>query len=159
MAEMNVYGGPATDESVSQTTATNSVELGTKITWKGCDYVYCYNATGATLATEHLCALATGASGYSVVGTSTTDIATPCVGACVHEDVEDGYYFWAMTRGFATLETSNSIMTADYKAIGMAADGGIGVYEGVVTGLAIGFALNCDTASAGSAYCFISTGF
>lgn len=159
MGTLNVYAGAAFDEGVSSVTATPSVNLGERRVWEGAEWVYCQNVGGATITTEKLVKVITGASGYSVSMTAPTDVAHPCVGACVNTQVTNASYFWALTRGFCTLETTNSTITGDIVPLGMSTEGGIGTYNGVVTNLAIGYAMNADTASAGSAYCFLRTGF
>ena len=162
MGEMRQYDLRSFGEEISAVTASPSENLGAERLWKGEMYRYCYNAGGGTLSQNHGCKLVTGASGYSVAMTSLTDIFSPCVGVAVHTAIVAGSYGWVMTKGFAIVKTSNSVITADYVALGLAADGGFGqLAEGaqIPANQVAGYGLNVDTASAGSMYCFIKTGF
>jgi hypothetical protein len=166
MADMdNVYSvSPVLEESVSQVTATNSVDLGTRVQWRGEEYVYCYNAGGATIATGNGVKFVTGASGDSVAATSLTDVANPCVGVCHQTEADSADYFWVMTRGFRNV-VMVSATTADYVPIALGA-GGKFVQHSPLTDAAhvgtynvAGYAINADTAAAGSVYALINTGF
>jgi hypothetical protein len=159
----NVFGpGPTLEESVSNVTATNSVDLGTKVTYKGEQYVYCYNSGGAAIDKELGVKLITGCSGYSVAATSLTDVANPCVGVAKNATVPTANYFWALTHGFVNVHSANSTVTGDYVAIGLAAGGKFGncVFGTSVVGtnFVAGYALDVDTASGGTMYAWIRTG-
>ena len=88
--------GPICFESVSAVTATNSVELGTRRTYNGEDYIYVY-AQGTVSASVG--ATISGLSGYSVVATGLISGAL-CVGFAKHADIPAGSYGWLLTRGF-----------------------------------------------------------
>lgn len=162
MAEMQVYHGPAVMTPVSSVTLTNIVELGERLIHKGEEYVYCYNAGGATITQEYGVKLITGASGFSVAMTSLTDTLQPCVGVAKNVSIATDSYGWIMTKGFCNVHTANSVITGDYKAIGLAAAGAFGELRApaqIATNVGAGFAISANTVSAGSMYAFISTGF
>lgn len=164
MGDMTVYGGPALEESVSAVTTDPSVDLGQRRTWKGEEYVYCYNAGGTSVNVEYGVKIVTGASGYSVAGTGLTDVQHPFVGIMKHATLTTGAYGWVMVKGWNAVNTGNSTITGDFVqlggAVGVANKGlSVGLASGPGTNAAIGFALGCDTASGGSAYAFIKTGF
>jgi hypothetical protein len=167
MADMSqVHFGPVLEEGVSQVTATNSVDLGTRRIFEGESYVYCYNAGGSQASPSYGVKLITGCSGYSVAVTALTDVANPCVGVVKHATLTTATYGWVMTKGFLNLEThANSTITGDYVNISLGLDGTFhevnpltdAVHVG--TFAAVGYGLDVDTASGGSFYGFINTGF
>ena len=112
---MQFFTATAYEESVSAVTATPSVELGARRYWKGEEYVYCYNAGGASIAAALGVVVVTGASGYSVAATSHADTVNPCVGVVKHAAIAAGSYGWVMTKGFTTITTVSNV-TADYWA-------------------------------------------
>ena len=158
---MTVFEGTF-EETVSTVTLNPSIDLGSRRTYKGERYVYCYNNSGEAITKEFGVKLVTGCSGYTVAVTSLTDAVHPCVGVAKNTSVSDTGYFWAMTRGFTNLHTSNSILTGDYQVIALAADGGFGrprIDAQIATAAGCGYALNANTASGGTFYAFINTGF
>jgi len=161
MAEMEFHSvGPVAFESVSQVTATPSVGLGTRVIWKGEEYVYAYNAGGAAINKGLGVKFITGASGYSIAATSITDTFNPCAGFVKHSTFAAGDYGWIMTKGFASV-TLVSASTADYKMIALGVDGKFIEASGTTTaGTAtkVGFLLSHNTAAGGSAYGFINPG-
>ena len=168
MADMDtVFGFDAIlEESVSQVTATNSVELGTRALWKGEEYVYVHNAGTAQISPTYGVKLVTGASGYSVAVTALTNTAHPCVGVVKHATMATATYGWVMNKGFTALEAvADSTITGNYLAIALGVDGGFhesvpltdAVHKG--TFAVVGWGLGADTASGGSFYGFIKTGF
>jgi len=156
MADMDrVYSvGPVLDEPVTNVTATASVDLGTRVVYKGEEYVYCYNA-GATIATGNGVKLVTGASGYSVAATSLTDVVNPCVGVCNLTECPTGSYLWVMKEGFRNV-VMVSATTADYIGIALGVDGKFIAAAGgtgtVGTGAVVGYALNANTGAGGTVY-------
>jgi hypothetical protein len=162
-----VFGLPvAYEEPISAVTATNSVDLGSRRIHKGESYVYCYNASDTQISPTYGVKLVTGASGYSVAVTSLTDTAHPCVGVVKNVTLTTNTYGWVMTKGFNQLENdADSTITGDYVAIALSKDGTFhranpltdAVHIG--TFAVVGFALNADTASGGSFYGFVNTGF
>jgi hypothetical protein len=161
MADMNFYGiGPVAEESISACTQTPSVGLGTRRTWKGEDYVYCYNSGGGQASIGNGVKFITGASGYSIAATSITDVFSPCVGVVKHATMATADYGWIMNRGFATVKVV-SASTADYKMIALGAAGLFVEASGTTTagtGTVVGYALSHNTAAGGSVYAFIKTG-
>lgn len=159
----NFFSPIGLEETPSAVTATPSVELGTRRYWKGEEYIYCYNAGGATIQTTVALGvkLVTGASGYSVAATSLTDVVNPCVGVVKHAAIAAGSYGWVMSKGFATVSVVTAL-TADYEALALGAAGAfIGVSATSVggTAAACGYALNANTGAGGSVYGFIKTVF
>lgn len=154
-------------ESVSNVTATNSVELGTRTTYLGEEYVYCYNAGGADIYPTYGVKLVTQASGYSVANTALTEIANPAVGVCKHATLTAAYYGWIMTRGFTTMaySTISVAAAADYQQMSLGIGGTFhqvlpittAVQPGTMTVHAIGLAVSVACAS--SFYGFVKTGF
>jgi len=104
--------GPVLFESVSQVTATNSVELGTKVTVDGCDYVYVYNAGGEEIDRYHGCILS-AVSGYSVT-VSSVSAQDALFGVAHHVTIPTANYGWVMVRGFANVVNAraSSALTA-----------------------------------------------
>jgi hypothetical protein len=93
--------GPIAFESVSNVTATNSVELGTVRTYAGEEYVYVYNGGSASAPVGQAMVLSFN-SGYTVTVSSVTgyDIA---FGVVKHAAIGAGQYGWLLTRGFTTV--------------------------------------------------------
>jgi len=148
---------PVVFESVSQVTATPSVELGTRRVVDGEEYVYCYNAGGGQASVNLGVKLITGASGYSIAQTSITDVFNPLVGVVKHSTMAAGDYGWVMVKGFATVKVV-SAMTADYRMIALGAAGSFIEASGTTTfgtATVVGHALSANTGSGGSVYAFI----
>lgn len=160
MADLNFYsGGPVMEETVSACTQTNSVQLGTRRTWKGEEYVYCYNSGGAAISTTVGVKFVTGASGYSVAATSLTDTFNPCVGVVKHTAFASGDYGWIMVRGFSNVKVVTA-STADYKMLALGAAGSFIEASGTTTlgtATVVGYALSHNTAAGGLVYAFIKT--
>jgi hypothetical protein len=162
MGDLKFYGSTAFDETPSGVTATPSTELGSRRFWKGEEYVYCYNAGGATASAQYGVKIATGASGYSIAQTSLTDVCNPCVGVVKHADIPAASYGWVMTKGFASVKVVTAT-TADYVALALGAAGvfinaGFGTSVGGTSTIQ-GYGLNVNTAAGGSLYAFIRTVF
>lgn len=90
--------GPVCMEGVSAVTATNSVELGTRRTVAGNDYIYVFNKGADTLPVG-FGAIVTASTGYSVILGSVTMVDFG-VGVCRNVDIPTVNYGWLMTRGF-----------------------------------------------------------
>lgn len=106
---------PIRTESVSAVTATNTVELGTRVWDSGREYCYIYNG-GAELAKDLLCVM-TGTSGYTVAVTFATTITTaasPLVfGVARNGTIAAGSYGWVLTRGHCDLVSDGTyVITA-----------------------------------------------
>lgn len=161
MAEMTFQSvGPVRFEAISATTLTPSQQLGERITHAGEEYVYCYNAGGGQISKGMVAKLITGTSGYSVAATALTDVFSPAVGAVKHATIATSGYGWIMVKGFLNVNPV-SATTGDYVPLACGASGQVVAWAatGATQGLAIGFALNANTAAAGSMYAFIKTGF
>lgn len=159
---MEFYSEPINFESVSQVTATNSVELGFRRWHLGEEYVYCYNAGASTLNVGRGVKLQTGASGYSVAVTFLTDVFAPTVGTVKHTDIPTANYGWIMVKGYQNVKGhANSTLTGDYVMLGCSTSGtfGLASYSAGGTMQVAAIALNINTASAGTIYAFIRTGF
>jgi acetyl-CoA carboxylase carboxyltransferase component len=168
MADMDSVFGyhPVMEEGISNVTATNSVELGTRVIWKGEEYVYCYNAGGAQISPSYGVKLVTGASGYSVAATHLSSVANPQVGVVKHATMAAADYGWVMVKGFTSLEAeADSTITGDYVNICMGQNGTFHEVNALTDAVHVGtfamcgYGLNVDTASGGSFYGFIQTGF
>jgi hypothetical protein len=166
MADMDQVfgGGPFIEESASQVTATNSVDLGSRRLYKGEEFVYCYNAGGATMAVGKGVKFVTGASGYSVAATSLTDVANPCVGVVKHTEFDTADYGWVMVRGFTEVAMV-SATTADYVPIALGAAGEF-IQSSPLTDAAsvgtfavAGYAISANTGAGGDVKAFIKTGY
>jgi len=152
--------GPIQFESVSQVTATPSVDLGTRLWYQGEEYVYCYNSGGGQASKGNGVKFITGASGYSVAATSLTDTFSPCVGVVKHSTMATADYGWVMVRGFASV-VMVSATTADYKMIALGVDGKFIEASGTTTmgtATVVGYVLGANTGAGGTAYAFIKTG-
>lgn len=98
---MPFHGQNVVAESVSAVTATPSVELGTKRTVSGNDYIYVYNTgANAQISPGQGCVL-TATSGYSV---SVSSVAgnDVMIGICKHATITTGTYGWVLTKGFCS---------------------------------------------------------
>lgn len=117
--------GMSFEESVSNVTATNSVELGTRVFHKGSEYVYVYNAeTNGEIPPKEGVALITGATGYSVTGDGVTNIVNNFVGVVVHNTLTTGTYGWVLNRGIATILMSTTTSCTNAGALLACADAG-----------------------------------
>ena len=157
---MNVFTGPALEESVSAVTDSPSIQVGTRRWYQGEEYVYCYNQGTGTAPVSRGVKLATGASGYTVAVTTATDAFNPCVGVVKHAAITSSSYGWVMVKGFCNV-TVASASTADYKGIALGAASGIFVEASgtstIGTALCIGYLVSHNTAASGQAYAFIRT--
>lgn len=96
--------GPVVMESVSNVTATPSVQLGARVIFGGDEYVYCYNA-GNSAVNQYSGVVVSGLSGFSVT-VSSTSAKHHLFGHNQHATAATGTYFWAMTRGFANVKNA-----------------------------------------------------
>lgn len=106
MQSFNIFGLPVENESVSNVTATNSVIPGTKVMYKGEDYLYVYNA-GAQQILPGQAAVLSANSGFSVTVSSVTMYDFP-LGVCKHATITTGAYGWLLTRGFANVNFASN---------------------------------------------------
>lgn len=99
-------------EAVSQTTATNSVELGTRRVQNGNEYIYVYNGGGASITSGYGVTVS-GLSGYTVTVSSVTQV-NHIVGVANYT-FATGYYGWIQTKGFCqiVMSANNSAAVSD----------------------------------------------
>lgn len=103
-------GLPIEMESVSNVTATNSVNLGETRFINGEEYIYVYNA-GVQQISQGNFAVLSANSGYSVTVSSVTNYDLP-IGFVKHTTITTGAYGWLLTKGFSkVLMTGNQSAT------------------------------------------------
>lgn len=118
---MSFYGvGPISFEAVTAVTATPSVDIGTKKTEGGFDYIYVYNDCNSTIPTGHGAVLQSGVSGMSVTVSSVTNVG--CLIGVAVNTLTTGTYGWLMTRGITAIEcntTSGTVAAGDGLTLGV----------------------------------------
>jgi hypothetical protein len=87
-------------ESVSAVTATPSVEVGTRRTEAGNDYLYVYNGSTETIPVGNAAIIGSGCSGYTVAVSAVTQVDFG-VGVVKHTAIPTLNYGWILTRGFS----------------------------------------------------------
>lgn len=140
-------------ESVSQTTLSNSVDLGTKRVEGGKEYIYVYNGCGASITSGYGVTVSL-LSGYTVTVSSTTQV-NHCVGVANYT-FATATYGWIQTKGFCQIVLSANNSMALNDPIKLGTDGLFGV-NSVATGnidLQCGFSIQA-VASAGSGKIFL----
>lgn len=157
------YGLPVEAESVSNVTLTNSVGLGEVRFIAGEEYVYVYNAGGASITVGYLAVMSAN-TGFSVTVTSVTGYDYP-IGFVKHATLITASYGWLLTRGFTTVKNgmaSTALNVGD--PILPAANGAVqqyGVSTTAICGVTGAFAQSpCGTVlqatgSAGTGYAYI----
>lgn len=105
---LNYHMLPVEAESVSNVTATNSVDLGTVRLVSGEEYVYVYNDGGSQISVGYG-AVMSGNTGMSVTVSATT-FFNVCIGVVKHATLTTATYGWLLTKGFTNvkMEASNS---------------------------------------------------
>lgn len=98
---------PIRMESVSAVTATNSVEVGTRVTADGADYVYIWNGSTETIPVGNAAIIGSGCSGYTCAVSAVTQVDFG-VGIVKHAAIPTLNYGWLMTRGFAAFNSGAS---------------------------------------------------
>lgn len=111
-------------EGVSNVTATNSVELGSRKIVNGEEYVYFYNATGSAV-TQGAAMTISGLSGYSLTRSTTagSDIVVCFV---KHAAVPAGSYAWGLVRGLVAPTNVSAICAGVLISVGL--DGVVQTY-------------------------------
>lgn len=106
-------GLPVEFESVSNVTATNSVNPGETRFVNGEEYIYCYNAGVQQISVGNYAVLSAN-SGYSVTVSSVTGYDLP-IGFCKHTTLTTGAYGWLLSRGFTKVQmvANQSSTTSD----------------------------------------------
>lgn len=154
---MAFYGlDPIRFESVSAVTATNSVELGTRVLSGELEYTYVYNAGNSQISVKRACVLS-AVTGYSVTVSSATDSANaPLFGVVVNATLTTATYGWVATRGL--VEVMNAMASTAISGGGAAqlqGDGAFGAatstvlspYFQLATTMACGACANCGAAA------------
>ena len=108
-------------ESVSNVTATNSVEVGIERKEGDETYRYVYNAGNSQIPPSYGCVLS-AVTGYSVTISSTTSVDF-LVGVVKHSTITTGTYGWVMTQGFCPVEMEADNSCAAGQILALAADG------------------------------------
>lgn len=112
---------PILFESVSAVTASPSVELGTRATVAGNDYIYVYNAGNSQIPVGNGAVLS-GTSGYSVTVSAITMLDFG-VGIVKHATLTTGTYGWLLTRGFSGFNSGANDSMAAGAPLAIAVDG------------------------------------
>lgn len=131
MSDLGSFKGlaPIAFESVSAVTATPSVQLGTRRTHQGEDYVYFYNSTGSNV-TQGAAMTISALSGYSLTR-STTAGADIAICFVKHADVAAGSYAWGLVRGLVNPLAVSAISAGQLLRLG--ADGIVATYATVTS--------------------------
>lgn len=149
---MSFHGQNVVAESVSNVTATNSVELGTRRTVAGNDYIYVYNSGNAQISVGMPAGIGPNSmnSGYSVsVSNAASQLGGELVvGVCYHATLTTATYGWLLTKGFCVGvpdASQVSMNSGDRLAIGV--DGGFVSYPvsagtGLIKNVPLGVCLN-----------------
>lgn len=109
-------------EAVSNVTATPSVELGTRRTVGGNDYIYVYNSATDTQISPGLGVMLTATSGYSVNVSSVTSTDF-MIGIVKHATLTTATYGWVLTKGFCSFVAGADNSFAAGNAIGVGVNG------------------------------------
>lgn len=152
--------GPVSMEGVSAVTATNSVEVGTRRTVAGNDYIYVYNAGADTLPVG-MGAVITASTGYSVILGSVTMVDFG-VGVCRNADIATAKYGWLMTRGFGPFSAGANDSFAVGNPLALAVSGAF-ANKTISTGYVTPVVGRCISAAAsglsgGTGYAFFNFG-
>jgi hypothetical protein len=142
-------------ESVSATTATPSVALGTRRLEDGTEYLYAYNGSTAQ-AIKGCPVIMTATSGYTFVSTFavTDDLACTVLGTVHNATCAAGSYCWVAVNGLANAYVATAVAAQDMISV---ADGGgqcdvvsfgSALTQILVIGSVIGRAMEATAASA-----------
>lgn len=136
-------GQPIFNESVSQTTATPSVALGTRrVDSAGNIYIYGYNAGAAVMEPGAPVVHSSNNTGYSFSVTNAASHVGFVAAVCHHATIAAGSYGWLMVKGLcrAIPDSSEISLNAGAKlAIGI--DGGfVSAPATIATGMRWGYA-------------------
>ena len=120
MAHLGSYQGldPVSFESVSQVTATPSIDLGTRRIVNGEEYVYFYNNTGSQV-TAGMALTVSGLSGYSLTRSTTAEVDM-VVCFVKHAAVPAANYAWGLVRGLVQAEFLSTMATGTLIQVGVA---------------------------------------
>lgn len=162
-----VYKQQLWQESVSATTATPSVTLGTRRIVAAKEYVYAYNAASAADQGCIVRPQENNDSGYSFTVTTVAGSLQPVMGAVSEATAASGDYCWVQTKGKARLMqegavTGSVIASLDVVPIIQGGDGSIDAPTGGTgtTGRIIGYYTTAASDNTGlSVGCYIHTGY
>lgn len=148
--------GPVRFESVSATTATPSVELGTRVTEGGIDYVYVYNTGAASITQGQMGFLpaATHSSGYSVTVSNAASQSggLKVVGVAHNAAIAASSYGWLATKGcvYIALDASEVSMNSGVQ-IAPGVDGGfVAAAATLSTAVLLGLTINSCVTTVGT---------
>ena len=147
---------PVRFESVSAVTLTNTVDLGTRATDGGNEYIYVYNAGNSQISKGHA-AILSAATGYSVTVSSITMVDF-ALGMVKHSTMATATYGWLLTKGFATFIAGANDSFAAGNPISLGIDGAF-VYKTISTGFvspAIGKAVQATASGVSAGYGYFS---
>jgi len=142
-------------ESVSASTATPSVELGSRRTDStGNEYIYVYNH-GVETYPGRAVYLKTAASGYTVSVTNTAAQVGQYAGGVHHSTLLAASYGWIMTRGLCAVgpDTNEASFDAgEYITVGVD-DGYVGVDNATMsTGSRLGWTISSGVTAEGTTF-------
>lgn len=146
---------PIMFETVSQTTATPSVELGTRKTdANGNEFIYVYNH-GVVTYPGKCVYLKTASSGYTVSVTNTAAQIGQYAGGVHHATLPAESYGWIMTKGLCAVapDTNQASFDAgEYITVGVD-DGYVGVDNATMsTGPRLGWTISSGVTSEGTTF-------
>lgn len=150
--------GPVSFESVSNVTATNSVELGTRRTEAGIDYIYVYNAGAADIAQGQMgfigAAIASSVANYSVTvsNAASQSGSRAVVGVAHNAAITTLKYGWLATRGvvYGVPDATATSLNSGVEVV-PGVDGGFVAYAGTsATGTPVGYTINSFITTVGS---------
>jgi hypothetical protein len=160
-----IYGAELYQETPTTTTATPSVNLGSRMLYNGKTYVYCYitTATDKRLFVSPV----TAGSGYSVTVTTVSGSMRPVIGNANEGTIAASTYGWIMTRGYGKYVSGGVVTMAVGGALApcrlIAGDDGVADFATGATGttgITIGYLTTAITDTTGtSTPCFVNTGF
>lgn len=128
---MTLYGQPQQYfETVSQTTLTPSVDLGSRRSEGGKDYIYVYNGCGASITSGYGVTVSL-LSGYTVTVSSVTEV-NGCYGVA-NTTMATAVYGWVQTKGFVKIKLSDNNSMALNDPMILGTDGTFGV-NSIATG-------------------------
>lgn len=126
---------PVMFESVSAVTATPSVEVGSKRTVAGEDYVYIFNC-GVSTASVGIGLIRPASAFAGIYSCSVSSVSgDQCTGFVKHADIPTLNYGWAMKRGLVTVSVSSFASTVAAGAVALGVNGVIATHT---SGYAIG---------------------
>lgn len=150
---------PILEESVSNVTSTNSVQLGTRVTVDGNDYVYVYNSGAATIAQGYgaylpSASMSAWAASFcvSVSNAASQSGGEKLVGIAHNAAIATTKYGWVCTRGTVYAIPDASAVSANSGVeLVPGVDGGFVAYAGTAaTALRIGVTLNSFVTTVGT---------